>query len=69
MIKCCIFDLDGTLLDTLKTITHYVNLTMEAEGFSPISLDECRRFVGNGPRNLIERALKSKGYTDGEGVL
>lgn len=69
MIKCCIFDLDGTLLDTLKTITYYVNRTIEDEGFSPITLDECRRFVGNGPKELIERALKSKGYTDETGAL
>ncbi len=68
MIKCCIFDLDGTLLDTLRTITYYVNKTFEDEGVSPITNEECRYFAGSGPRKLIERALFSKGIDDPERV-
>ena len=64
MIKCCIFDLDGTLLDTLDTITHYVNLTLENHNIEPISKEECCRFVGSGAKNLICRALKSRGIDD-----
>ena len=64
MIKCCIFDLDGTLLDTLDTITYYVNLTLENHNIEPISKEECCRFVGSGAKNLICRALKSKGIDD-----
>ena len=64
MIKACIFDLDGTLLDTLSTITYYVNQTLQKEGFSPITEDECRYFVGDGPYKLIQRSLASKGCTD-----
>lgn len=68
MIKCCIFDLDGTLLDTLKTITYYVNKTLEDEGLAPITPEECRYFAGSGPRKLIERTLFSKGINDPERV-
>ncbi len=69
MIKAFIFDLDGTLLDTLSTITYYVNKTLQSEGFSPITEDECRYFVGNGPEMLIRRALISRGCSDGEYAL
>lgn len=64
MIKCCIFDLDGTLLNTLDTITYYVNLTLKNHNIEPISKDECCRFVGSGATNLIRRALKSRGIDD-----
>ena len=37
MIKCCIFDLDGTILDTITTITHFVNATVERYGVRPIT--------------------------------
>ena len=61
MIKCCIFDLDGTLLSTLETIRFYVNRTLEKYGFSPISTEECRCFVGSGARVLMTRAFDSRG--------
>ena len=41
MIKCCIFDLDGTVLDTLGTITYYVNVALERFGIRTISEEEC----------------------------
>ena len=40
MIKYAIFDLDGTLFDTLDTIKHYVNITIEGYGARPISREE-----------------------------
>ena len=64
MIKCCIFDLDGTILNTLTTITHFVNKTLQKFGYGSITTDECRRFVGNGARLLITRALASLGESD-----
>ena len=68
MIKCCIFDLDGTLLDTIGTITYYVNETLKDFDFPPISVDECKRFVGNGPKDLIKRVMNSKNYEDESGI-
>ncbi len=64
MIKCCIFDLDGTLLYTLKTITHYVNLSLAEFGIEPICEEECRIFIGHGAKTLILRAIRSKGIDD-----
>ena len=61
MIKCCIFDLDGTLLFTLETIRFYVNRTLEKYGYSPITVEECRCFVGSGARVLMTRAFDSRG--------
>jgi phosphoglycolate phosphatase len=61
MIKACIFDLDGTLLDTLETIRYYVNTTISKYGIEPITHEECRRFVGKGARNLMTRVLGSRG--------
>lgn len=52
-----IFDLDGTLLDTLADLTSAVNHTMECFGYPTHSEDDVRRFVGNGLRKLTERAI------------
>ncbi len=68
MIKCCIFDLDGTILDTITTITYYVNKTLQNHGIGTVTEDECRYFAGNGARALITRALNSKGITDEERI-
>ena len=56
-IKCAVFDLDGTLLNTLDTIHHYLNLTLEKYNLPLVSLDETRAMVGDGARLLISRAM------------
>ena len=66
MIKCCMFDLDGTLLDTLKTITYYVNETLQKYGIKPITEDECKKFVGDGTKILFERIFSSRGVNDAD---
>lgn len=55
MYKSCIFDLDGTLTDTLDSLTFSVNLTMKEMGLPEITRDQCRMFVGNGSRVLLEK--------------
>ena len=57
MIRAIIFDLDGTLLNTLEDITDSTNETLRTFGQPERTLDEIRTFVGNGARKLIERAL------------
>lgn len=52
-----IFDLDGTLLDTLEDLHLTLNHTLEALGMPTRTLEETRAFVGNGIRRLIERAV------------
>ena len=64
MIKAVIFDLDGTVLDTIVTITHFVNKTLQKYNISPITESECKMFIGDGARKLIERSLASKGIFD-----
>lgn len=56
-IKCAVFDLDGTLLNTLSTIHYYLNLTLEKYNLPLVSLDETRAMVGDGARLLISRAM------------
>ncbi len=53
----CIFDLDGTLLDTLQDLTDSVNFALSEHHMPTHSIDDIRRFVGNGVRLLMERAV------------
>lgn len=52
-----IFDLDGTLLDTLQDLADAVNYALRKEGMPERTIDEVRRFVGNGVRLLMIRAV------------
>lgn len=63
--KAIIFDLDGTLLDTLGDLTDAVNHTMEKFNYQTRTLPEIRSFVGNGIRVLIERCLPGGADTPG----
>ena len=51
-----IFDLDGTLLDTLQDLANAVNYAMRQMNYPERTIDEVRRFIGNGIRMLIKRA-------------
>ena len=57
MYKTYIFDLDGTLLDTLQDLADSVNYALKKHGMPTHSKDAIRRFVGNGVRLLMERAV------------
>ena len=57
MFSTYIFDLDGTLLDTLGDLAAAVNYAMRTHGMPEHSIDDVRRFVGNGVRKLMERAI------------
>lgn len=62
-IKACIFDLDGTLLNTLESIKYYLNKTLSLYGFKTVSSEETKEFVGKGARNLITSALLAAGFS------
>ena len=66
MIKCCIFDLDGTVLDTVGTIAHFVNLVFSKHNIPSITAKEAGYFAGDGARVLIKRSLASRGIEDEE---
>ena len=59
-----IFDLDGTLLDTLADIADSVNRMLLEYGFSEHTLDDYRRFIGNGIKMLVTRALPLAGRSE-----
>ncbi len=62
MIRNLIFDLDGTLLDTLPDITRAINDALRIEGYSySFSLEEAKTLIGGGADRLVKRALKDKG--------
>jgi len=52
-----IFDLDGTLLDTLQDLTDSTNYALRQSGMPEHSIDDIRRFVGNGVKKLMELAI------------
>lgn len=55
--KTYIFDLDGTLLSTLADLAASTNYALRTHHMPERSLDEVRRFVGNGVKKLMERAI------------
>lgn len=61
MYKACIFDLDGTLTDTLESLTFSVNETLKEMDLPEITEEQCRAFVGNGARFLMEKAVSVSG--------
>ena len=57
MFDTYIFDLDGTLLDTLGDLAAATNYALRQHGMPEHSVDDVRRFVGNGVAKLIERSV------------
>ncbi|MBO5778119.1 MAG: HAD-IA family hydrolase [Clostridia bacterium] len=57
MYKLIVFDMDGTILDTLEDLKNSLNFALTANDMPERTLDEVRRFVGNGIGKLIERGV------------
>ena len=68
MNRAVFFDLDGTLLDSLADLRNAVNLTRASYGAGPLDLADVRRFVGDGIRLLVERALDGIPHDPDEAV-
>lgn len=65
-----IFDLDGTILDTLDDLRNAVNFAMRSKEYPERTVDEVRSFIGNGIRVLIKRAVpQGTGEEDYEQAL
>lgn len=65
MIRGVIFDLDGTLADTLESIAYCTNRALSDFGFAAIGTERFKRFVGDGARMQVARALRAAGDTEG----
>ena len=64
--RAVLFDLDGTLLDTLQDLGDSINRVLAARGFSEHPIDSVRWLVGEGARTLVERALPPEHRTEPE---
>jgi phosphoglycolate phosphatase len=60
-IKGVIFDLDGTLLDTIEDITEASNRVFGAHGLAPFSAEEMKTLVGEGAEELVRKAFAARG--------
>ena len=63
MKKAVIFDLDGTLSESIQSIKYSGDKAMEAFGYGPFSVEQYKYFVGDGAANLVRRALEAGGDT------
>jgi len=56
-IQLLLFDLDGTLVDTIRDITNALNYALNSIGIKKLTIDETKQFVGEGLTKLIEKVL------------
>ena len=64
MIKAVIFDLDGTLADTIESINKGINITMEQFGYPRSTREDAIAHINHGARNLIKQSLPSELQSD-----
>lgn len=69
MKKAVVFDLDGTLTDTLGSIAAAGNEMLQGRGLAPQPLDGYRYYAGDGAKTLVERLLRASHVSDVEGQL
>ena len=60
-MKACIFDLDGTLADTLESMSVSANQVIKPLGYAPLPTENFRYYAGDGAKTLIERVLRDAG--------
>ena len=68
MKKLLLFDLDGTIADTIESIRHAVNITMEHYGYPARSYLDVKAAIGNGAKLLIKRSMPDPDADDDEKV-
>ena len=61
MIRLCVFDLDGTTVDSLNSIAHFANETLRAFGFPAFSVDAYRHLAGGGAKKLMANLVAALG--------
>ncbi len=63
MLKLCVFDMDGTLVDTIKSIAYFANNALNKYSLPSIETERYKLLVGNGATVLVERMIKEVGGT------
>ena len=63
-MQAAIFDLDGTLADTIEAIRDSINLTMRSYGYPEHTYAEIRDYIGNGAKNLVLRSMPPHAAAD-----
>lgn len=66
MIKACVFDMDGTVSDTINSIAYFGNNALEKYGLKGYAPDAYKLMVGNGASILVRRMVEGNGCTDEE---
>ena len=66
MVKLCIFDLDGTVLDTVGSIAHFANEALLKNGIEPIPVEKYKYLAGNGIVSLVRGMLEYRGALSDE---
>jgi phosphoglycolate phosphatase len=61
--KAVVFDLDGTLIDSVTDIANALNYALDKRGLPPFTVDQVRRMIGGGVPKLVERALRAQGVS------
>lgn len=61
MIKACIFDMDGTTVNTINSIAYFANNALGKYGLKPIETERYKVLVGNGARTLVTRMIEAVG--------
>ncbi len=64
MYRCCIFDLDGTLVNSVYAIQKATSETLAHFHLEPVSEEETKLFAGDGYKKLVERAMEAKGDSE-----
>lgn len=67
--RACVFDLDGTLVDSAADITSALVRTLEGEGLPAFDVETVKTMIGGGSRKLIERGLSALGSEQDEARL
>ena len=63
MVKLCIFDMDGTTVNTINSIAYFANNALNKYGLSSIDTEKYKIIVGNGAKVLVERMIELTGGT------
>ncbi|OYP12817.1 phosphoglycolate phosphatase [Lachnotalea glycerini] len=64
MYKACIFDLDGTLTDSVESIAYSANRAIQEYGFNPNPVEAYKMFAGDGADKMLKRSLIAAGDTN-----